>query len=114
MEKDIDEILQIYDRFLDIVNHLSLDAEEQIRSLKGTAIADEIASDFCEIGIVYAKQLLEYGWITNEQFELAMSINSKFENMSKQKELWNEEAVLKSEEWEVCRDKGKNLLFTLE
>ena len=58
MEKEIDEIMQIYDRFIEVVNELSMDSEKQIQKLKGFAVADEIANDFCEIGMVYAKDIV--------------------------------------------------------
>ena len=61
MEKDIEEIVQCYDRFVDIVKEISMNAKEQIIKLKGTIIADELASDFSEIGMMYAKELLENG-----------------------------------------------------
>ena len=44
MEKDIEEIVQCYDRFVDIVKEISMNAKEQIIKLKGTIIADELAS----------------------------------------------------------------------
>ena len=59
MEKDTEEIMQCYDRFIDIVKQISMDAKEQIAKLKGTVVADELASDFSEIGMMYAKELLQ-------------------------------------------------------
>ena len=56
MEKDIEEIMQCYDRFIDIVKQMSMTATEQIAKLKGTVVADELASDFSEIGMMYAKE----------------------------------------------------------
>ena len=38
MEKDIEEIVQCYDRFVDIVKEISMNAKEQIIKLKGTKI----------------------------------------------------------------------------
>ena len=66
MEKDIEEIVQCYDRFVDIVKEISMNAKEQIIKLKGTIIADELASDFSEIGMMYAKELLENEWLRLE------------------------------------------------
>lgn len=66
MEKDIEEIVQCYDRFVDIVKEISMNAKEQIIKLKGTIIADELASDFSEIGMMYAKELLEK-WMANSR-----------------------------------------------
>ena len=73
MEKDIEEIVQCYDRFVDIVKEISMNAKEQIIKLKGTIIADELASDFSEIGMMYAKELLENEWLTQEQYTIAKS-----------------------------------------
>ncbi len=114
MEKDIEEIMQCYDRFLDILKLMSMNAKEQIAKLKGTVVADELASDFSEIGLIYAKELLKFHWITQEQYIIAKSIDDMLVSMSKRKELWTEEALLKAEEWEECRKKGSLLLHMLE
>lgn len=114
MEKDIEEIMQSYDRFLDIVKQMSMNAKEQIAKLKGTIVADELASDFSEIGLMYAKELLKYEWITEEQYIIAKSIDEMLVCMSKRNGLWTEDALLKAEEWEACRKKGSLLLEMLE
>lgn len=114
MEKDIKEIMQCYDRFIDIVKQMSMNAEEQIAKLKGTVVADELASDFSEIGMLYAKELLENDWITQEQYMFAKSIDEMLVSMSKRSELWTEDALLNAEEWEKCRKKGGLLLEMLE
>lgn len=112
--KDIDEIMILYDRFTQIIRQLSASAEEQIQKLRGTAVTDEIALDFSEIGMSYARELLEYGWITQEQFDIAQNIDKKLEEMTLKKELWNDAALLSSTEWEACRKCGIDLLQTLE
>ena len=114
LKKDIEEIVQCYDRFVDIVKEISMNAKEQIIKLKGTIIADELASDFSEIGMMYAKELLENEWLTQEQYTIAKSIDEMLVNMSERKELWSEEALFSAEEWEECRKKGKLLLEMLE
>lgn len=114
MEKDIEEIIQCYDRFIEIVNQMSMNAKEQIAELKGTVVADELASDFSEIGMIYAKELLENEWITQEQFMIAKYIDEMLGIMSKRKELWTEEALLNAKEWEECRKKGRLLLSMLQ
>lgn len=113
-ESNIDEIMQWYDNFTEIVRQLSMSAEEQIQKLKGTAVTDEMASDFSEIGMQYAQKLLNYGWITQEQFNIAQDIEKKLEEMTRKKELWNDEALSSAEEWDNCRKSGKKLLQTLE
>lgn len=114
MEKDIEEIMQYYDRFINIVKQMSMNAKEQITKLKGTVVADELASDFSEIGMIYAKELLKNEWITQEQYIIAKSIDEMLVSMSKKNQLWTEEALLNAEEWEQCRKKGRLLLEMLE
>lgn len=113
-ENDVVEIAQWYDNFVEIVRQLSMSAEEQMQKLKGTVVTDEIASDFSEIGMPYAQRLLYYGWITQEQFDIAQSIEKKLEKMTQKKELWNNDALLNAIEWDSCRKSGKSLLKTLE
>lgn len=114
VEKDIEEIMQCYDRFTDIVKQISMTATEQIAKLKGTVVADELASDFSEIGMMYAKELLESEWISQEQYIIAKSIDEMLICMFRKNELWTEDALLNAEEWEECRRKGGLLLETLE
>ena len=102
MGKDIEELMQCYDRFVDIVKQISMNANGQIVKLKGTIVADELANDFSEIGMMYAKELL------------AKTIDEMLVNMSKRKELWSEEALFNAEEWDECRKKGNLLLKMME
>ena len=110
MGKDIEELMQCYDRFVDIVKQISMNANGQIVKLKGTIVAD----DFSEIGMMYAKELLENEWITQEQYTIAKTIDEMLVNMSKRKELWSEEALFNAEEWDECRKKGNLLLKMME
>ncbi len=114
MQKDIEEVMQCYDRFIEIVKQMAMDAKEQITKLKGTVVADELASDFSEIGMMYAKELLESEWITQEQYAIVKSIDEMLTNMSKRNELWTEEALLNAEEWQNCRKESRILLQILE
>lgn len=114
MEKNIEEMVQYYDRFIEILKQMSMNAEEQINLLKGTAIADELASDFSEIAMMYAEKLLENEWLTEEQLLIAKSIDEMLDVMSKRKELWTEEALRSADEWKECRKKGKILLSMIE
>lgn len=111
---DLEEIKLWYDRFLETVKQVAMSATEQIEKLHGTVVADEITSDFSDIGLLYAKKLLNCEWITPEQFSLVEDIDSKFEKMSQKKELWTDEALYISNEWEECRKMGKMLLEQLE
>lgn len=111
---DIDEIMQWYKMFLENVEQVALSYEEQIEKLKGTVVYDEIATDFSEIGLFYAKKLLTCDWITKEQYSLAQSIDIKFDEMSLKQELWSDEALSEAVEWEECREIAKALLLTLQ
>lgn len=113
-ENDIDEIMQWYDRFIEVVRQLSMNADEQLQKLRGTVVTDEIATDFTEIGLPYAQKLLYNGWITQEQFNHVEEIEKMLEQMTQNKELWNDEALLNSPDWEKCRKRGRILLKTLE
>ena len=112
--KNIDEIMQLYDSFIQIVRQLSASAEEQIKMLRGFVVTDEIALDFSDTGIPYARELLEYGWITQDQFDMAQNIDKKLDEMSQKKELWSDAALISSIEWDTCRKCGMDLLHTLE
>lgn len=113
-EDDIDVMMQWYDRFIESVSQIAMCADEQKTKLSGFIVTDELASAFCDIGMVYAKKLLECGWITQEQFSFAERIVQKFDDMSQEKDLWTEQAFLQCEEWEICREMGRRLLDTLE
>lgn len=63
---------------------------------------------------MYAKELLESEWITQEQYIMAKSIDEILISMSKKNELWTEDALLNAEEWEKSRKRGGLLLETLE
>lgn len=114
IEDNVDVIVQWYDRFIESVRQIAMSAEEQKKKLLGVVVTDEIASDFSDIGMVYAKKLLECEWITQEQFLLAESIDEKFNNMSKKKELWTEKALFTCNDWNSCREMGRKLLEMLE
>jgi len=113
MKNDIYEIAQWYDRFIENVIQISMEAEQQIKKLHGTEVADEIALDFCEIGLFYAEKLLDYNWITQKQFLMVKELEEMLDIMSKNKNLWNNKALLESKEWYKCRKLGKLLLNTL-
>lgn len=110
LEKDIEEVMQYYERFIDILKQMSMDANKQIAILQRTVVADELASDFSDIGMLYAKKLLESGWITIEQYIMAESIDRMLDEMSSKKELWTEEALFYAGEWKICRKQAGLLL----
>ncbi len=108
-----DEIMQIYYSFIEILEELSMPPQEQIKKLQGTVVADELATDFSDIGFAYAEILKENHWINQEQFHIAEEINNMLDKMSEDTNLWYEKALLYSKEWDYCRQNGKELLDTL-
>lgn len=113
MTYNIEELVQLYSRLIENIEQLNLPAKEQIEKLKGFVVADEIASDYSDIGLAYAKILVENEWITEEQYEKMKVIDFYFEKMSGNTDLWTNEALRKSAEWEECRDLAKRLLKDL-
>ena len=107
---DTDDIVQIYDRFIEILEEFSLSPYEQIKKLHGTVVADELATDFSEIGMVYAKLLRDNQWLTEEQYKLMKNIDNNLSEMSKKKSLWSEKALINSNEWAYCRKECVKLL----
>lgn len=114
MKNDNVDAIQCYDRFIESVRQIAMNAEEQTTRLSGFVVTDELASDFSDIGMFYAKKLLECEWITQEQFLLAERIDKKLDEMSQKKEMWTEKALFTYEEWNACREMGKQLLAMLE
>ena len=112
-DSNIEEMIQAYERLVENVNQFSMAPQKQIEKLKGTAVADEIASDFSEIGKVYAKKLFENEWISKEQYLIVEEIDKKLEIMSDYKNLWNDNAIITAREWHKCRELGKKLLMSL-
>lgn len=110
---DVDEIMLIYNRFIEIVKEFSMSPQEQIKKLHGTVVADELATDFSEIALPYAKILKENQWLNQEQFCIVEEINNMLDEMSEQSNLWDEKAVVYSREWKDCRFVGKRLLDSL-
>ncbi|WP_245249881.1 hypothetical protein [Vagococcus allomyrinae] len=88
-------------------------ADVQIEKWQGFAVADEIASDFSDIALKYAKELLENEWLTLTQYRLFLEIDKRLAGMSKQKDLWSVEALRSADDWEECRAKGRELLKAL-
>ncbi|EGO2824420.1 hypothetical protein FKY78_02865 [Enterococcus faecalis] len=103
----------LYGRVIENLQEFSMPAEEQIKKLKGFTVADEIASDFSDITLNYAKELFENNWITLEQYQQFLDIDEKLDDMSKNKALWCEEALKNASEWKKCREVGAELLISL-
>ncbi len=113
MTEDIEKLTTLYDRVIENLQEFSMPAEEQIKRLKGFPVADEIASDFSDITLNYAKELFENAWITLDQYQQFLAIDEKLDDMSKDKTLWCEEALRGASEWKKCREAGLELLISL-
>lgn len=113
MYSDIEEVVKIYDLFINGIRSFSSDFDKQYERLKCAVIADELASDFCEVDLARARILYKNDWITKEQMDMAIEIENYLEEMNKNKTLWSTEAVRDAKEWEVCREMGRKLLNSL-
>ncbi|MEI1230761.1 hypothetical protein [Enterococcus mundtii] len=113
MAESVEKLAVLYDRVIENLREFSMPSEEQIKKLKGFSVADEIASDFSDITLNYAKELFENDWITDEQYQLFLAIDKKLDDMSKDKSLWSEEVLREANEWKKCREAGAELLTNL-
>lgn len=114
MTEDVEKLTMLYDRVIENLQEFSMSLENQIKQLKGFSVADELASDFSDITLNYAKELFENAWITTKQYQQFLNIDEKLEDMSKNKALWCEEALKDASEWNKCRKAGTKLLASLE
>lgn len=113
MVEDVGMLLLLFDRVIKNLYDFTMPADKQIERLKGFAVADELASDFSDISLQYVKILFENEWITKEQYDDFLEIDTKLDEMSKNKALWGEDALKNSEEWKECRRMGLRLLRSL-
>ncbi|WP_185381047.1 hypothetical protein [Listeria immobilis] len=112
MARDVENLMLLHKRVIENLEEFSMSAEQQIEKLEGFEVADEIASDFSDIALEYAKILFDQDWLTEEQLEMFFEIDKKLDKMSMNKDLWSKEALKNNLEWEECRTKGKELLGT--
>lgn len=113
-EYEVEELVLLYERLIDNLEQLSMDANSQIERLKGFVVTDEIASDISDIANLYILILFENNWISQKQMQMFENIDENLKQMSMKKELWSESALIESPEWEKCRSLGKELLNSLE
>lgn len=111
---DIIELIQIYDRFVEILEEFSMPPQEQIKKLHGTVVADELATDFSEIAFVYAKILKDNQWLNQEQFCTLEDLDRMLDEMSENHDLWDENALITSKEWKYCRETVAKFLAALK
>lgn len=111
--EDVDMLLLLFSRVIENLYEFTAPADKQIERLKGTVVADEIASDFSDISLKYVNILFEDEWITEEQYQDFLEIDKKLDEMSDNKNLWDEDALKNAEEWKECRTMGIRLLKSL-
>lgn len=111
--EDVDMLLLLFTRVIENLYEFTAPADKQIERLKGTVVADEIASDFSDISLKYVNILFENEWITEEQYQDFLEIDKKLDEMSDNKNLWDEDALKNAEEWKECRTMGIRLLKSL-
>ncbi|MBF2664839.1 hypothetical protein [Listeria seeligeri] len=112
MARDVEDLMLLHKRVIENLEEFSMSAEQQIEKLKRFDVADELASDFSDIALEYAKILFDQDWLTEEQLKLFLEIDKKLDKMSMNKDLWSNEEVKSNNEWEECRTRGKELLAT--
>lgn len=110
---DEHEASQCYDLLMEALEQLGQPADIQIQKLKGTDVTDELALDFCNIGMPAAKKLHKIDWVTQEGLQRLSLLFNKLNDMSKNKTLWTENALRNSAEWEECREKARDILKQL-
>ncbi|EAE7092676.1 hypothetical protein BI336_02845 [Listeria monocytogenes] len=113
-EKDVEELMLMHKRIIENLEEFSMPAKQQMEKLKGFVVTDELASDFSDIALQYAKILFDHGWLTKEQLDMFLVVDKKLEGMSNNEDLWNDEALKTSIEWAECREQGKEILKTFE
>ncbi|ELU8149946.1 hypothetical protein SD224_001873 [Listeria monocytogenes] len=113
-EKDVEELMLMHKRIIENLEEFSMPAKQQMEKLKDFVVTDELASDFSDIAIQYAKILFDNGWLTKEQLDMFLVVDKKLEGMSNNEDLWSDEALEASIEWAECREQGKEILKTFE
>ncbi|EAF4914410.1 hypothetical protein C1T33_01345 [Listeria monocytogenes] len=111
-EKDLEGLMLMHKRIIGNLEEFSMPAKQQMEKLKDFVVTDELASDFSDIALQYAKILFDNGWLTKEQLDMFLVVDKKLEGMSNNEDLWSDEALETSIEWAECRERGKEILKT--
>lgn len=102
----------MHKRIIENLEEFSMPAKQQMEKLKDFVVTDELASDFSDIALQYAKILFDNGWLTKEQLDMFLIVDKKLEGMSNNEDFWSDEALETSIEWAECRKQGKAILKT--
>ncbi|EAE5709675.1 TPA: hypothetical protein ACSZAV_02285 [Listeria monocytogenes] len=111
-EKDLEGLMLMHKRIIGNLEEFSMPAKQQMEKLKDFVVTDELASDFSDIALQYAKILFDNGWLTKEQLDMFLIVDKKLEGMSNNEDFWSDEALETSIEWAECRERGKEILKT--
>ncbi|EAC8233978.1 hypothetical protein ACG2Y5_001561 [Listeria monocytogenes] len=111
-EKNLEKLMLMHKRIIENLEEFSTPAKQQMEKLKDFVVTDELASDFSDIALQYAKILFDNGWLTKEQLDMFLVVDKKLEGMSNNEDLWSDEALETSIEWAECRERGKEILKT--
>ncbi|EAC3040293.1 hypothetical protein FU135_12720 [Listeria monocytogenes] len=111
-EKDLEGLMLMHKRIIGNLEEFSMPAKQQMEKLKDFVVTDELASDFSDIALQYAKILFDNGWLTKEQLDMFLIVDKKLEGMSNNEDFWSDEALETSIEWAECRKQGKAILKT--
>lgn len=65
-EKNVEELMLMHKRIIENLEEFSMPAKQQMEKLKDFVVTDELASDFSDIALQYAKILFDNGWLTKE------------------------------------------------
>ncbi len=105
-----EEILEDYDRLLEVIRLLACEADVQIGSFPdGINVTDEIAILFEECYRSSDYLRLEGRISAHVKLELD-DTNLKFKKMSKQHMLWSNSSLAESEEWLRIRRNARDIL----
>ncbi|EEO3350167.1 hypothetical protein LUX36_001439 [Listeria monocytogenes] len=111
-EKNLEKLMLMHKRIIENLEEFSMPAKQQMEKLKDFVVTDELASDFSDIALQYAKILFDNGWLTKEQLDMFLIVDKKLEGMSNNEDFWSDEALETSIEWAECRKQGKAILKT--
>ncbi|EGP2701556.1 hypothetical protein IYQ02_000914 [Listeria monocytogenes] len=111
-EKNLEKLMLMHKRIIENLEEFSMPAKQQMEKLKDFVVTDELASDFSDIALQYAKILFDNGWLTKEQLDMFLVVDKKLEGMSNNEDLWSDEALETSIEWAECKERGKEILKT--
>lgn len=99
------------ENILYVLRLLAASADEQLEILAGMCVADELALETNRVFMV-AKETLERGLITYNQFEGLKELDDFFTRMSdgQHQDFWTDEALVRRPEWEQVRRTAQRLL----